>query len=98
MEAIRITLPQVTELASEIRGINSRLFETLEEVKTQMRSLSAVWESEGAEEIRSRFDIFSLRFAEQYETIENYAAFLDHTVSSYDALEATIKANAGNFS
>jgi len=97
MDSIKITLPEVTRLANEIRNINVRLNDSLLSCKQEMNALSNVWESAGASEIIARFEHFSLRFNEEYETIENYARFLDQTVASYDSLEATIKANAGNF-
>lgn len=98
MEEIRIQLAEVSELANEIRNINTELLDTLDGIKSIMRQLNAVWTSTGAETILDRFDRFALRFQEEYETIDNYARFLDRTVASYDSLESTITSNASNFS
>jgi len=97
MHNIQITLPEVSALAKEMRVLNEQMREVLENTKQQMNALAGVWQSQGAEEIRARFQHFSLRLQQEYDTIERYAKFLDHTVASYDSLESTIKANASTF-
>ena len=96
-DQISITLPEVTNVASQIRVINANLDEVLGFVNKQMNELNSVWLSEGAETIISRFQKFAGRFLDESETIEEYAKFLDYTVSSYDSLESTITANAASF-
>lgn len=97
MENIVIRLPEVSSLAERIHQINVQISETLKKSKETMSTLANYWESLGANEIRSRFNTFSLRFEEQYQIIEQYVQFLHHTVESYDSLESTIHANANNF-
>lgn len=97
MEQIRITLPEISNAASQIRSYNARLDEILSYVNKTMNELNNVWASEGQETLLSRFQKFSARFIEESEVIESYARFLDDTVSNYDSLESTIVANAANF-
>lgn len=97
MEHIKITLPEVTNLSSQIRLINSNLDDVLEYVKRTMNDLDCIWNSDGSSMIKQRFNQFSNRFTQESEVIESYAKFLDYTVASYDNLESTINSNASSF-
>ena len=97
MEDIRITLPEVSNCAASLRNINSGLDEVLTSVNKLMLELGSVWKGTAGETIVERFQKFSSRFIDESETIEEYARFLDYTVSSYDSLESTITSNATNF-
>ena len=97
MDKINISLSEVATTASEIRRINANLDDTLAYVSKVMNDLNAVWISEGAQALMSKFIQFSKRFVLESETIESYANYLDFTVSTYDSLESTITANASNF-
>lgn len=97
MENLKISLPEVSQTAAQIRNCNHQLDDTLNYVNKLMCDLNSVWLSDGEETLLSRFQKFSQRFLDEYETIESYARFLDETVSSYDTLESTIVANASNF-
>ncbi|MBR3266158.1 MAG: pore-forming ESAT-6 family protein [Erysipelotrichaceae bacterium] len=97
MDNIRITLPEVSETASQIRNYNSNLDEILSFVSKTMNELNSIWESDGQEMLLSRFQRFATRFIDESEVIESYARFLDSTVSDYDSLESTIVANASSF-
>ncbi|MBR0419420.1 MAG: pore-forming ESAT-6 family protein [Erysipelotrichaceae bacterium] len=97
MDNIRITLPEVSETASQIRNYNSTLDEILNFVSKTMNELNSIWESDGEEMLLSRFQRFATRFIDESEVIESYARFLDSTVSDYDSLESTIVANASSF-
>lgn len=95
--SIRISLPEVSNIASEIRADNRQLDEKLSYVKRIMNELNSVWLSNGEETLLQRFNKFSSRFIEESQIIESYAQFLDDTVSQYDSLESTFVANASNF-
>ena len=94
---LKISLPEVSATASEIRKYNSNLDETLSYVSKIMNDLNSIWLSEGEEALLERFLHFSQKFTNESEIIESYAQFLDNTVSNYDSLESTIVANASNF-
>ena len=97
MEDIRITLPEVSNAAASLRNINTNLDEVLSNVSKMMLDLNVVWKGTAGETIVTRFQKFANRFIDESETIEEYAKFLDYTVSSYDSLESTITSNATNF-
>ena len=97
MSELKISLAQVTECAQELRRLNTSIDNVLTSAKEEMRALSAIWQSDGSEMIRQRFEHFSKKFTEEKETIEEYAAFLDCTAESYDSLESTITENASSF-
>ena len=94
MDQISISLNEVSETASRIRQLNQMMYDALSEMKKEMNLLSGTWISEGSEEIRSRFAMFAGRFDRQKTVIDEYARFLELTVSSYDSLESTITGNA----
>ena len=97
MENIRITLSKVSGAATAIRNINSNMDDVLNNVKKMMNDLSGVWKGTAGETIVRRFNKFATKFIDESETIEEYAKFLDYTVSSYDSLESTLTSNASNF-
>ena len=97
MDELKISLPEVSATASQIRNYNSNLDETLSYVNKLMNQLNSVWLSDGEETLLARFQKFAQKFINESEIIEDYARFLDETVSSYDTLESTIVANASNF-
>lgn len=97
MDQIKISLGEVSNLANQIRLINTNLDDVLNYVKQLMNELNGVWNSDGATAIMNRFVQFSSRFEKESKTIENYARFLDYTVASYDNLESTITGNASTF-
>ncbi|MBQ3459901.1 MAG: pore-forming ESAT-6 family protein [Solobacterium sp.] len=94
MDQISISLNEVSETASRIRQLNQMMYDALSEMKKEMNLLSGTWISEGSEEIRSRFAMFAGRFDRQKTVIDEYARFLELTVSSYDSLESAITGNA----
>ena len=97
MSNLKISLSEVNQIASELRRINANLDDILEYTRNEMKSLNNIWQSDGYEMIRQRYEYFAKKFALEKETIEAYARFLDHIVTSYDSLESTITENASNF-
>lgn len=97
MNEIKITLNDVSTAATSIRMLNASLDDTLNEISRSMNELSAVWRGNAGETIVNNFHKFANKFIDESETIEEYAKFLDYTVSSYDSLESTLSANASNF-
>ena len=97
MDELKISLSDVSNTATQIRNYNSKLDETLSYVNKIMNELNSIWLSEGEETLLGRFQRFAQKFLNESEVIENYARFLDETVSSYDTLESSMTANASNF-
>lgn len=97
MENIKISLQEVNNLASSLKTINVKMYDLLQNAKYEMNSLSSVWESDGSDTIRQRFNLFGNKFEDLKTVIDSYVRFLETTVSSYDSLENTINANASSF-
>ncbi len=97
MNSLKITLAEVKNCSDELRRLNASLDSVLQRARDDMRTLSAVWQSDGSEMIRQRFENFSQKFTQEREVIEEYARFLDLASTSYDSLEATITENASSF-
>lgn len=96
MANIQISLQEVNDTAMRIRALNTLMYDQMQEMQKEMNLLNGTWVSDGSQEIRNRFQLFSMRFEKQKETIDQYARFLDLTVSSYDTLEQTITTNASS--
>ena len=56
MEAIMISLAEVSRTSSQMRRYNSELMQELLEMKRIMNALATNWQSPAAETIRSRFN------------------------------------------
>lgn len=97
MDTIKITFPEVSATASQIRSYNANLDDTLSYVSKMMNELNAYWHSNTQELLISKFNKFAMKFIQESEVIESYAKFLDETVAKYSSLEDTFTANAANF-
>ncbi len=97
MEAIMISLAEVSRTSSQMRRYNSELMQELLEMKRIMNALATNWQSPAAETIRSRFNGMMPIFENYRNIIENYAKFLDQTVAGYEATEQTIQQSAASF-
>lgn len=97
MSQIKITMPEVSNMASSLRSYNKNLDDTLSFVSRTMNELNSSWSSQAAERILANYNKFSKIFLDESQTIEEYAKFLDFTVSTYDSIESTISSNAENF-
>lgn len=97
MSQIKITLPEVSSMATALRNYNKSLDDTLSYALRTMNELNSSWHSLGADRIMANFNKFSKVFLDESQTIEEYAKFLDFTVSTYDSIESTISLNAESF-
>jgi len=96
-DGIKISLDEVTQTASSIRTLNTSMTTTLENIKKEINNLSATWQSDAGETIRSRFNTMSTSFEEYRKVVDSYAQFLDDTVATYEGTENSINANASAF-
>ena len=94
---IKITMSDVSATSANMRSLNAQLDETLNNISHEMNELNNVWQSDGANQIVSRFKTFASRFVSESQTTEDYCKFLDLTVNTYGSLESTISGNANNF-
>ncbi|MCP3776055.1 pore-forming ESAT-6 family protein [Paenibacillus sp. MZ04-78.2] len=97
IEGISISTAEVTQTAATIRTLNGSLTTKLEEIKKEMNSLTSSWDSDASRTIQDKFNANSQKFSDYRAVVDSYAAFLDNTVSNYDATETTINSNASQF-
>lgn len=75
--SIRVNTDQVTQIASNIEGLNKRLTEELTNSKATIDQLANVWEGEAAQATISSFDEFAAKYFQNYEDIiTQYVQFL----------------------
>lgn len=97
MEGIHISLQEVSKSAGALRAINEDMHQQLLEMRKVMNQLAASWQSPASETIRTKFNGMMPIFENYKAIVESYAKFLDHTVVTYETLEANINTNAGSF-
>ncbi|NEN84034.1 pore-forming ESAT-6 family protein [Paenibacillus elgii] len=97
IEGISISTAEVTQTAATIRTLNSSLTAKLEEIKKEMNGLTSSWDSDASRTIQDKFNGNAQKFSDYRAVVDSYAAFLDNTVSNYDATETTINSNASQF-
>ena len=96
-EGINISLGEVSATAASVRSINASLANTLAQIKTQMNNTAQSWQSEAGTTIRDRFNALAPQFEQYREVVDNYAKFLDVTVTNYNATENSINSAASSF-
>ncbi|MBQ5951822.1 MAG: WXG100 family type VII secretion target [Lachnospiraceae bacterium] len=96
-DGIQITLGELTQVAGNIRSLNTSLTACLEECRSTMNALAQDWSSESSETIRAKFNAHAAHFEEYRNVIDSYAKFLDSTASAYEATENSINSNANLF-
>ena len=96
MADIKITFEEVKAKATQLRGYNETLTETLITIKNAINSLEAQWSSDTSDTIRAKITAMQPKFDSYKEVIESYAKFLDNTAAQYEATETTLNTNASS--
>lgn len=88
---IKVNTEQVSQIASDIEGLNRRLDEELKNSQSTIKGLSSIWEGSAAEATINAFDDFSTKyFQNYYDIIDNYVKFLRQSVDQgYVTIEST---------
>ncbi|AGK55715.1 pore-forming ESAT-6 family protein [Bacillus sp. 1NLA3E] len=97
IDGLKITLGEVSKTAGQLRTFNQTLSTKLHEIKTDMNNLAQYWESDASSTIRGNFNALEPRFEEYRQVVDNYAKFLDNTVTYYNDAESKINNNASMF-
>lgn len=95
--SMEITTEALRETAGSFRDLNSKMKNSLGDIKTLMNNLSASYESEDAREIITNMNNLQGRFDEYESIVESYAKFLESTAQTYDATVQTNTTNAEGF-
>lgn len=97
IDGLKISLGEVTKTAGQLRTFNLSLNERLQEIKKDMNALAQYWDSDASSTIRANFNALEPRFEEYRQVVDNYAKFLDNTVTYYNEAESKINNNASMF-
>lgn len=96
MPDVKITFEEVRAKATEMRGYNETLTQTLQEIKSTINALEADYTSDTSDTIRSAITAMQPKFDNYKEVIESYAAFLDNVAQRYETTEGTLNTNASS--
>ena len=96
MPDIKITFDEVRTKTRQIRNHNTKLDETLQQIKSAINALETEWTSDTSDTIRSKITGMQPKFESYREVIESYAKFLDNTVAKYESTEGTLQSNAAS--
>lgn len=96
MPDIKITFEEVRMKAKQLRGYNSTLTETLNNIKQTINNLEPQWTSDTSDTIRAKITGMQPKFDTYKEVVESYAKFLDNTAAQYEGTENTLNSNAAS--
>ncbi|GFN30951.1 pore-forming ESAT-6 family protein [Paenibacillus xylaniclasticus] len=94
---IDISTSELQSTAQKIKATNENLMKRLEDIKTQMNSLSNSWESDAAKTIVQNFNALYKRTDDYKNVIESYWKFLELTAKQYEEVETALNNNANAF-
>jgi WXG100 family type VII secretion target len=97
MEGITITMAEVSSTAASINSTNQALFSNLDTTRAKVNDLQSTWQSDAGETIRAKMNSMRQRFDEYQKVVDEYARFLNNTVTNYNATEGQINQSAGQF-
>jgi len=97
MEGITISPAEVRASAGRISSINSALEDTLNHIKTEVRSLTSSWQSKSADTTQQVFSQHAAKFAEYRAYIDKYAKFLEEVATRYEEAEKANDEFAASF-
>lgn len=90
MATIKVDSQAMRDKASVFKNTASKIKSLTEEMTNQINNLKQTWEGESAENTVNRFKNLSGTFEEKFNTINNYAKYLEETASQYDAAEKQV--------
>ncbi|MCM1288466.1 MAG: pore-forming ESAT-6 family protein [Clostridium sp.] len=97
VEGIKISFDEVTQTATSIRTLNTKMTTLLEDAKKEIDNLQSTYQSDSGETIRTKIATQSASFEEYRKVVDAYAQFLDDTIATYQTTENKINANAQQF-
>ncbi len=75
--SIRINTDEVSQIASNIDGVNKKLCEVLENSMREIDSLGKSWSGEAYERVQESYRSFAQKYFQTYkDVIDQYVAFL----------------------
>ncbi len=87
----------IEQASSQMRGINQRLTDTLNQSRSVIGSLSSVWTGQAADETIQAFNAFETKYSQEYrQMLEAYTNFLSNVAAmGYQQTETNIAKKSG---
>ena len=94
MDGMQVNSVELRNGASSLRKNVNDMQTTLDEATQTINNTAGSWESQSAENLRSRYTTLSAKFSDFYTAINNYATFLDNTAAAYENADKKIEERA----
>ncbi len=94
MATIKVNSTVMRDKANGFKSVSSSVKTFTQEMINEVDSLKQVWQGEAAETLINRFKGLSDNFEEIFNTINQYADFLNQAADSYDKVESAIAQGA----
>lgn len=94
MATIKVDSSVMRDKASTFKQVASTIKGLTDEMTQEIESLSSVWEGESAETTVTKFKSLASTFEEKYNTINQYASFLEEAAQAYDEAEKAVAQGA----
>lgn len=94
MATIKVDSTVMRDKASTFKSVATTIKTLTDEMTQEIESLRNAWEGESAESTVTKFKSLSATFQEKYDTINQYADFLDEAANAYDEAEKAVTQGA----
>ena len=91
---IQVNSVELHNAANSLRKNVNDMRTTLDEATSTINGTAASWESDAAENLRTRYTSLSEKFTDFYDAINKYATFLDNTAVAYESADKKIEERA----
>ena len=94
MATIKVDSSVMRDKAGIFKNVASTIKNLTDEMIQEIESLRNAWEGESAEKTVSKFKSLSSTFEEKFDTINQYANFLEEAAQAYDEAENAVSQGA----
>lgn len=94
MATIKVDSSVMRDKASTFKQIATTIKALTDEMTQEIESLKNAWEGESAETTVEKFKSLAGTFEEKYNTINQYASFLEEAAQAYDEAENAVSQGA----
>ena len=94
MATIKVDSTVMRDKAGIFKTVATSIKTLTDEMKQEIESLKNAWEGESAETTVTKFNSLSSAFEEKFDTINQYANFLEEAAQAYDEAENAVAQGA----
>ncbi|MBQ8002169.1 MAG: WXG100 family type VII secretion target [Clostridia bacterium] len=94
MATIKVDSTVMRDKAGIFKNVATSIKTLTDEMTQEIESLRSAWEGESAETTVNKFKSLAATFEEKYETINQYASFLEEAANAYDEAEKAVTQGA----